>query len=140
MAALRVFERIYMKQAAMMEMSSEDIDLYAKVIGTDTTTLKTKKAKVEKVLEHRERRADIDLLGITVAVPIKNLHDKRVSDLVNSPTRSDASLEKAMTLILGDEQMDRLMAAATDDDGLVDNDALGFAFTKLITSDELKNY
>ena len=41
--------------------------------------------------------------------------------------------------MLGDEQTAILVDACTDEDGTVDAVALGVAFVRLVTSEELKN-
>ena len=82
------------------------------------------------------------MLGMTLTVPVKRLHDKRVSDLMRNghfPNEEDAT--KAMVLLLGEDQYMALVEHCTDDDGTVDVEAIGSVFFKLFYDDpELKNF
>ena len=124
----------------MMEMSKSELDEYANVIGIDVTGKKTVAQKVASIESARERVADIDVLGMSVAIPIKRMHDKRVSDLVGKKLMSDDDATELMRLMLGDDQMDSLVARATDDDGTVDIDAMGLAIARITSAEELKNF
>lgn len=129
-----------MRREVLMEMSKSELDEYAKVIGVDVTGKKTVTQKVASIESARERVADIDVLGMSVAIPIKRMHDKRVSDLVAKKLMSDDDATELMSLLLGDDQMDSLVARATDDDGTVDVDAMGLAIARILGAEELKNF
>ena len=129
-----------MRREVLMEMSKSELDEYAKVIGVDVTGKKTVTQKVASIESARERVADIDVLGMSVAIPIKRMHDKRVSDLVAKKLMSDDDATELMSLLLGDDQMDSLIARATDDDGTVDVDAMGLAIARILGAEELKNF
>lgn len=120
-------------------MSPADVDAYAASCGIDTTRLRGVKAKARLVQERRERVATIPVLGTTVDVPVRRMHDKRVTDAVNG-IRTDDDMAEAMRMLLGDEQWDGLVARCEDEDGAVDNDALGYACAAILSSDELKNF
>lgn len=129
-----------MRHEALMAMSETELDGYARVIGIDVTGKKTVEKKVEEIEARRERTAEIDVLGVTLTVPIKRMRDKRVSDIMAKRVMSDADANKLLDLVLGKEQINKLVQQATDSDGTVDIDALGFAIASIVTSDSLKNY
>lgn len=129
-----------MRHEALMAMSETEIDGYARVIGIDVTGKKTVEEKVAEIEARRERTAEIDVLGVTLTVPIKRMRDKRVADIMAKRVMSDADANKLLDLVLGKEQVKKLVQQATDSDGTVDTDALGFAIATIVTSDALKNY
>lgn len=129
-----------MKTEYMLQMSPKEVDDYAKLIGVDVTDLKTKKAKVERIQSARQRTADISVLGMEIHVPIRIFHDKRLSDRLRGQTLDDEGYEQLVADIIGREQSDALVERCTDDDGLVDVDALGVAMTRILYSTELKNF
>ena len=73
-------------------------------------------------------------------MPVRAAHDLRFTQLINKPDRTDDETEAAMAMLLGEEQMGALREAATEDDGTVDQDALAFAYMRVLSSDELKNF
>lgn len=83
---------------------------------------------------------DVSVLGVDLRVPVRAAHDLRFTQLVSKPDRTDDDIETAMTMLLGEEQMGALREAATEDDGTVDQDALAFAYARILSSDELKNF
>lgn len=129
-----------MRHEALTAMSESELDGYARVIGIDVTGKKTVEEKVAEIESRRERTAEIDVLGITLAVPIKRMRDKRVADIMAKRAMSDADATKLLDLVLGKEQAKKLTQQATDPDGTVDTDALGFALASIVTSEALKNY
>lgn len=130
-----------MKTEALKAMSLTDIDAYARVLGIDTTGKKTKEEKAELIERARQRVAEVDVLGVPCTVPIRRAHDVRLTrKLGKGSNLSDAEAWDIMRGLLGDEQADRVMDAATDDDGTVDSDAFGYAFWQLVGSQELKNF
>ncbi len=130
-----------MRQEVMMEMSLTELDLYAQACGIDATGASTKESKVALIEERQGRVAEVRMFGLTLAVPVRRLHDKRVSDLfVDGHLQSDKDAATVMTLILGEEQYERVIERCTDDDGVIDVEAIGRAFMTLVGDAELKNY
>lgn len=124
----------------MMEMSLEQLDMYGKACGIDVTGRRTKAQKVALIEERRQRVADVDVLGMTLAVPVRAMRDKRVTDLLDRGGLSEAEADLLMTMLLGEDQYAALVERCTDEDGVVDVAAVGLAFATVITSPELKNY
>ena len=129
-----------MRKETLLSLTGDEIDEYAAVLGIDTTKLKAKAAKVERIEKARERVADIDVLGMTVAVPIKKLHDKRITDRMTSGAMSDRQLDGLMKDLLGEEQLQRVYEHCTDEDGTVDVEAIALVYTTIVKSDSLKNF
>lgn len=129
-----------MRKEVLETLSASELEGYAAVIGVDVSNVKTKKARIAKIVEARERTADINALGMTLTVPIKKLHDKRVTDRLNGGIVGDEELMEIMAAILGEDQLAAIEAHCTDDDGTVDVDAYGVILAAVINSDELKNF
>lgn len=130
-----------MKHEAMMSMSLGQLDQYGKVCGIDVTGMRSREEKVAAIEERRARTADIDVLGMTLSVPVRTLHDKRVVDMVNSPDElSEDEADRLMTMLLGEQQYESLVGHCTDDDGVVDVEAIALALHVILNSDDLKNY
>ena len=129
-----------MRHEVLMEMSLEQLDQYGQACGIDVTGKRTKAQKVALIEERRQRMAEIDALGMTLAVPVRAMHDKRVTDLLDRGGLSEAEADALMTMLLGEEQYERVVERCTDDDGVIDVNAVGLVFGTLITSKELKNY
>lgn len=129
-----------MKREVLMSMSKTELDEYARVLGIDASGKKTVAAKVELIEKRRGRTAEIDALGLTLTIPVKRMHDKRVTDLEGKRPMSDEDATRLLALILGDEQMEKLVERATDEDGVVDVDALGLAMARVLASSDLKNF
>lgn len=129
-----------MRKEVLETLSASELEGYAAVIGVDVSNVKTKKARIAKIVEARERTADINALGMTLTVPIKRLHDKRVTDRLNGGVVGDEELMEIMAAILGEDQLAKIEAHCTDEDGTVDVDAYGVILAAVINSDELKNF
>lgn len=129
-----------MRRETLERMDEAEIDEYAKVLGIELAPCETLAEKVNMIERRRERGAIVTVLGMDFDIPIKRVHDKRVADLLGDPKATDEDTYTAMALILGDAQMRRLVEACTDEDGTVDTHALGLAFVKVITSEQLKNF
>ena len=97
------------------------------------------KAKIELIERRRAKTETIDVLGIPIEVSVKKLRDRRVLDAYQAAT-TDAQMEAVARQIIGDEQMDALAVAATDEDGTVDVDALGYAIATILTNKKVKNF
>lgn len=123
----------------MERMGAEELRQYATLLGVEPSAAKTKDDLIGLIERRREKRATVSALGLDLEIPMKRASDKRVSDLLQKAGRTDEETDEAMRLLLGDEQHDALVEAATDEDGTVDSVALGVAFVKVMTSDELKN-
>lgn len=128
-----------MRREVLMEMSAADLDRYAAACGIDVSGESAQERKIEVIEERRGRTAEVNVLGMTLVIPKRRLHDQRVADILNKPL-TDESATQAMVLLLGDEQYMALVEWCTDVDGVVDVEALGVAFTKLFGDAELKNY
>lgn len=129
-----------MRKEVLETLSASELEGYAAVIGVDVSNVKTKKARIARIVEARERTADINALGMTLTVPIKRLHDKRVTDRLNGGVVGDEELMEIMAAILGEDQLAAIEAHCTDEDGTVDVDAYGVILAAVINSDELKNF
>lgn len=129
-----------MKREVLLEMSKTELDEYAQVVGVDVTGKKTVVQKVDTIEKCRGRTADVDALGIALTVPIKRMRDKRVSDLMSKRPMTDDDAGNLLLLLLGQEQMDKVVDRVTDDDGTVDVDAMGLVMARVLSSEELKNF
>lgn len=129
-----------MRKETLLSLTGGEIDAYAEVLGIDTTKLKAKAAKVEKIEKARQRAVDIDVLGMTLTVPIKKMHDKRITDRMNSGRLDDRQLDALMADLLGEEQLAKVYEHCTDEDGTIDVEAVALVYTTLVKADELKNF
>ena len=129
-----------MRKETLLSLTGGEIDAYAEVLGIDTTKLKAKAAKVEKIEKARQRAVDIDVLGMTLTVPIKKMHDKRITDRMNSGRLDDRQLDALMVDLLGEEQLAKVYEHCTDEDGTIDVEAVALVYTTLVRADELKNF
>lgn len=127
-----------MNKEAMARMSAEELDEYGRLLGIEMKPASTVAQKVALISAKRERSATVTALGMQFEVPMKALTDKRVTDVLSSPSRTDEDVYRTLGVLLG-EQMGRLMEACTDEDGAIDSGAIALAFVKIVTSDELKN-
>lgn len=127
-----------MNKEAMARMSAEELDEYGRLLGIEMKPARTVAQKVALISAKRERSATVTALGMQFEVPMKALTDKRVTDVLSSPSRTDEDVYRTLGVLLG-EQMGRLMEACTDEDGAIDSGAIALAFVKIVTSDELKN-
>lgn len=124
----------------MRKMSADELEAYAKQMGFTLAAGKTIEDKIAIIEAKRSREVDLTLLGVPVSVPIKRMYDKRVTDLLAKKNRTDDETMAMFRLIVGDEACDEVVAAATEDDGTVDNNALGYAIAALVTDKDLKNF
>ena len=129
-----------MNRDAMARMSEKDIDEYASFLGIQLADASSVDEKIALIERRRERCVSIPAMGCTFSIPIKHAHDKRIIDLMEKDHRSDDETYEVMELLLGSDQMAELLSACTDEDGVIDIDALGIAFVKIITSEQLKNF
>lgn len=129
-----------MRREVLLGMSKSELDDYAKMLGIDVTGKKTVGKKVAAIEERRERTAEIDVLGLTLIVPVKRMRDKRVTDLLSKRSMTDEEATDLFALIIGEDQMAKVVERATDEDGAVDVDAMGLAMARILCSEELKNF
>ena len=122
-----------MRTEALNAMTDEELEQYARTLGFTTKAAKSHDAKVRLIAKRRER-------GVDLRLPVRAAHDLRFTQLISKPDRTDDDIEAAMAMLLGEEQMGALREAATEDDGTVDQDALAFAYARILSSDELKNF
>lgn len=128
-----------MKRENIERMSDEELEQYARLLGVILDAAHTRDEKISLVERKREKRVTVTALGIDFDITIRRVRDKRVSDLLARGNRTDEETDEAIRLLLGDGQYQILLDAVTDDDGVVDVDAMGLAFVRIITADELKN-
>ena len=129
-----------MRHDVLMDMSLSELDEYGKVCGIDVTGRKGKAAKVALIEERQGRVAEVDVLGVTLSIPKRRLHDKRIADMLQGHMLTDDETARAFVDLLGEEQHALVLARCTDEDGIVDVDAYGLAFAKVMTNAELKKY
>ena len=121
-------------------MDEGELEAYAKVLGFTTAAAQTAADKAKLIEQKRGRCAELTVLGIAMSIPVKRAHDRRFIDAMNKEDRTTEELDGAVRFLLGDEQYASLMEAVTEDDGRRDDDALGYAYNKLLYSAELKNF
>lgn len=129
-----------MRHEALLGMTEDEIEGYARSLGVSLDGVEGKADKIELIERRRERTADVRVLGMTLPIPVKRLHDKRMTDRMRGGAMSDATFMDLMGDLLGEEGLAAVVERATDEDGTVDNEALALAYTQVITSDELKNF
>ncbi|BCV18303.1 hypothetical protein ATOBIA_N05930 [Atopobiaceae bacterium P1] len=128
-----------MNKEYLLKMSDEELAGYMKMLGISSKATKTREAKIELIERRRAKTETIDVLGIPIEVSVKKLRDRRVLDAYQAAT-TDAQMEAVARQIIGDEQMDALAVAATDEDGTVDVDAMGYAIATILTNKKVKNF
>lgn len=128
-----------MNKDAMRNMSAEELDDYGKLLGIITKAANDAEGKAALIERRRAKVAKVRVLGMDLDIPVKVLQDKRVVDCFGDSS-TDESMIRGMELILGAEQWQRVIDAATDEDGTVDVKALALAYKQIIYADELKNY
>lgn len=129
-----------MNTESMRKMSVSELEAYAQYMGFTLKAAKSPEDKIALIEGKRSREVEVTVLGVPLSVPIKRLHDKRVTDLLAKTGRTDEDTVEMFRLIVGDAGWDAIVAAATEEDGTVDSDAIGFAIASVITNKELKNY
>lgn len=128
-----------MNKDAMRNMSAEELDDYGKLLGIITKAANDAEGKAALIERRRAKVAKVRVLGMDLDIPVKVLQDKRVVDCFGDAS-TDESMIRGMELILGADQWQRVIDAATDEDGTVDVKALALAYKQIIYADELKNY
>lgn len=128
-----------MRRDTLMAMSGDELDAYAKLLGANTAGMDSHAEKIAAIDAKRESTHEVTLLGKTFSIPVRNIRDKRFQDVATS-INNDIQAEKAARLALGEEQWDELVERASDEDGVIDIDALGYAVALILHNPELKNY
>lgn len=129
-----------MKLDALKRMDESEIDELGRMYSIELAPCNSLEEKIEMIERRRSRGIIVRVLGIDFEIPIKRAHDKRISDIVGNLNATGMDSMEAITLLLGEAQTKMLVEACTDDDGVVDIDALALAFVKLFNSEKLKNY
>lgn len=116
-----------------------ELDQYARICGIDVTGRKTREEKIEVIEDRRGRVAEVEMLGRVFTVPVRKMHDKRVTDVLAGKA-PDEEVVKVFRELLGEEQHAEVMELCTDEDGVVDGEAYALAMARLVTCEDLKNY
>ena len=122
----------------LANMSSDELEQYAAILGVTLRAARGEQAKADLIERRRARIAHVRAVGCEFDIPIKRAHGQRVADAIEEHT--DESLLAALRLLLGDEQFGELVRACTDEDGTEDADAMAMAVVQVLNSDELKNF
>lgn len=125
---------------SLKRMSTKELDEYAELLGFSVSSFKGVDAKIEEIQKHRNRHVSITVLGVELDISLRALRDKRFNDILNSSYDNNQEIEKAMVMLLGEQQYSELVKAVTEEDGVIDIDALSFAIGKIVTSPKLKNF
>ena len=129
-----------MKRSTLLRMTPEQLDGYARMLGFDVSGHETVEEKADAIEARRERVATIDVAGLSLTVPMKRLHDKRLIDKYKCGIKTNSDLESFIRDLVGDEQMDAIRVLVTDEDGTVDADGYLLVLNAINTSNELKNF
>lgn len=128
-----------MNRETLERMSAQELEEYGRLVGVITTPADSNDDRIRLIESKREHEVVIHALGLDLRIPKKRMSDMRVRQLVVKPDADDADAEEALRLVLGEEQMARVVEACTDEDGTIDVNGLGLVYVKVLTSDELKN-
>lgn len=129
-----------MKRSTLLRMTPEQLDGYARMLGLDVSGHETVEEKADAIEARRERVATIDVAGLSLTVPMKRLHDKRLIDKYEDGVKTNSELEDFISDLLGEEQMQSLRDACTDEDGTVDADGYMVLLESINVAEELKNF
>lgn len=129
-----------MKRSTLLRMTPEQLDGYARMLGFDVSGHETVEEKADAIEARRERVATIDVAGLSLTVPMKRLHDKRLIDKYKGGIKTNSDLESFIRDLVGDEQMDAIRVLVTDEDGTVDADGYLLVLNAINISNELKNF
>lgn len=129
-----------MKRSTLLRMTPEQLDGYARMLGLDVSGHETVEEKADAIEARRERVATIDVAGLSLTVPMKRLHDKRLIDKYEGGVKTNSELEDFISDLLGEKQMQSLRDACTDEDGTVDADGYMVLLESINVAEELKNF
>ncbi len=129
-----------MKKETMEGMTAEELEGYANSMGFTLKACGDKSDKIALIQRKRSRAVTVEALGLELSVEVKRFRSSKFNDVINGPDRSSAELMGAFRDLLGEAQYSALLQTCAEEDGEVDEDALAYVFTKILRSDELKNY
>lgn len=129
-----------MNKETMQNMTVEELEGYANSMGFTLKACKDKADKIALIQRKRSRAATVEVLGLELSIEVKRFRNSKFADVISKRDRTSSELMDAFRCLLGDSQYESLFAACTEDEGEVDEDALAYAFAKILQSDELKNY
>lgn len=129
-----------MNKEAMQNMTAEELEGYANSMGFTLKACKDKADKIALIQRKRARAVTVEVLGIELSIEVRRFRNSKFADVISKRDRTSAELMDAFRCLLGDSQYESLLAACAEDEGELDEDALAYAFAKILQSDELKNY
>ncbi len=129
-----------MNSETMRGMSAEELEGYANSMGFTLKACKDKDDKIALISRKRSRAVEVCVLGLDLSIEVRRYRNSKFADAINAEGRTSADLMEAFRGLLGDSQFEALLMACAEDDGEVDEDALAYAFARILKSDELKNY
>lgn len=129
-----------MNTETMQNMTVAELEAYANSLGFTLKACKDKADKIALIGRRRARAATVPVLGLDLSIEVRRFRSSKFADVINDRSRTGADLTEAFRGLLGDEQYEALVAACTEEDGELDEDALAFAFGRILASDELKKY
>ncbi len=129
-----------MNTETMQNMTVAELEAYANSLGFTLKACKDKADKIALIGRRRARAATVPVLGLDLSIEVRRFRSSKFADVINDRSRTSADLTEAFRGLLGDEQYEALVAACTEEDGELDEDALAFAFGRILASDELKKY
>lgn len=77
--------------------------------------------------------------GYTISINKKRTRNMLLIDALRESEKDPYAISDVCTLLLGDEQKNKLYDHFRDGDGIVDSEDIANAITKIFESDELKN-
>lgn len=77
--------------------------------------------------------------GYTISINKKRTRNMLLIDALRESEKDPYAISDVCTLLLGDEQKNKLYDHFRDDEGIVDSEYIANAITKIFESDELKN-
>lgn len=77
--------------------------------------------------------------GYTISINKKRTRNMLLIDALRESEKDPYAISDVCTLLLGDEQKNKLYDHFRDDEGIVDSEDIANAITKIFESDELKN-
>ena len=131
-----------MKPEYLKQMSHEELAQYAAIAGIDLGKARSVDAKVSAIEEAREHVATVNVLGgLEVEIPIKKMHDKRLTDMLGKGSkRTDEETEQLFVGLVGEKQAEAIEERCTDEDGTVDVDAYVLAISQIFSAKAPKNF
>ena len=122
-----------MKSEFLRQMSRDELDQYARIAGYDLGKARSVDAKVSAIEEAREHVATVKVLGgLDIEIPISRMHDKRLSDLLGKPDKSDEDVERLFVGLVGEDQAKAVEERCTEEDGAIDVDAYSLAVAQVL--------